>query len=90
MTKTVTVFRAATVGAAWLALAAGAQAQEHTPSISGNSWIAIGLVVGLVLLVFFFISGTLSVSRRDKSEDDDAGVGILEGIDEDDEKPRKR
>jgi hypothetical protein len=91
MTKTVLGFlRAGVAVAAWLTLAAGAQAQEHTPTISGNSWIAIGLLVGLVLLVLFFISGTLSISRRDKSDDDDAGVGILDGIDEDDEKPKRR
>lgn len=90
MTNSVTAFRAGAIGIASLTFAAHAQAQEHTPSISGNSWVAIGLVVALVLLIFFFISGTLSISRRDKRDDDAAGVGILEGIDEDDEKPRRR
>lgn len=90
MTYPMTVSRAGVIGIASLALAACAQAQGQTPSISGNSWVAIGLVVALVLLIFFFISGTLSISRRDKRDDDDAGVGILEGIDEDDEKPRRR
>ena len=79
-------FRTCAVGAAWLAVAASAHAQGQAPSISGNSWVAIGLVVALVLLIFFFISGALSITRRDKP-DDDAGVGVLEGIDEDDERP---
>jgi hypothetical protein len=42
------------------------------------------------VLIGLFISGALSISGRDKSDEDEAGVGILEGIDEDDDKPKKR
>ena len=75
------------------ALAGGANAafaQAQAPTISGNGWVAIAVIVGLVVLIGLFISGALSLSRRDKSDEDEAGVGILEGIDEDDDKPKKK
>lgn len=66
-----------------------AYAQEQSPSISGNAWVAIAIIVGLVVLIMLFISGAISLSRRDRP-DDDGGVGILEGIDEDDDEPKRR
>lgn len=70
-------------------LADAALAQAHTPSISGNSWVAIGIIAGLVLLILLFIGGVIGISKRDTG-DDDGAVGILEGIEEDDPKPRRR
>lgn len=65
-------------------------AQAQAPTITGNGWAAIAIIAVLVVLIGLFISGALSISSRDKSDEDDAGVGILEGIDEDDDKPKKR
>jgi hypothetical protein len=65
--------------------AAFAQAQAQTPAISGDSWVAIAIVVGLVVLIFLLISGALSLSKRDKSDAEDTGIGII-GPDEDDDK----
>jgi flagellar biosynthesis/type III secretory pathway M-ring protein FliF/YscJ len=56
----------------------------------GDPVIAIGVIVVLVLLLWLFIRGVLSIAGRDKSDEDDAGVGVLEGIDEDDDKPKRR
>lgn len=75
------------------ALVGGADAafaQAHAPTITGNGWVAIAVIVGLVVLIGLFISGALGLSSRDKSDEDEAGVGLLEGIDEDDDKPKKR
>ncbi len=71
-------------------VATPAFAAANTPSLSGNSWIAIAIVLGLVAVVVLFIRGALGVSKNDKSDDDDAGVGILEGIDDDDEDKKKK
>ena len=74
-----------------LVVATGAaRADAATPSFMGDPVIAIGIVVVLVALVWLLISGALSISSRDKSDEDEAGVGILEGIDEDDDKPKRR
>lgn len=62
-----------------------AQAAAQTPSISGDSWVAIAIVVGLVVLIFLLISGALSLSKRDKSDAEDTGIGII-GPDEDEDK----
>jgi len=59
--------------------------QAQTPSISGNSWVAIAIVGGLVLLIFLLIGGALSLSKRDKSDAEDTGIAII-GPDEDDDK----
>lgn len=81
------------LGAALMALAAAtgaAHAQAQTPSFMGDPVIAIGILVVLIVIVWFLIRGSLNISARDKA-DDDAGVGVLEGIDEDDEdKPKRR
>jgi hypothetical protein len=78
-------------GLATLAAATGAaRADGVTPSFMGDPVIAIGILVVLIVLVWLLISGALSISSRDKSDEDDAGVGVLEGIDEDDDKPKRR
>jgi hypothetical protein len=68
-----------------------ALAQAQTPSISGNSWVAVGIIIGLVLLILFFIRASLRISQVDDTSDaEDEGVGVFEGIEEDDAKPKKR
>lgn len=59
----------------------------QTPSFNGNSWIAIGIIVAIVAFIGFLISGALSVSKIDDTPPDaDQGVGVFEGIEEDDER----
>jgi hypothetical protein len=81
------------LGASAIALAGAtvaARADAATPSFMGDPVIAIGIIVVLIALVWLLISGVLSISSRDKSDEDDAGIGLLEGIDEDDDKPKRR
>jgi hypothetical protein len=75
-----------------LAFAGDALAQQaQTPSISGNSWVAIGIILALVVLILFFIRSAIRVSEVDDTADsEDEGVGVFEGIEEDDPKPKKR
>lgn len=81
--------QAAVALSAVLASAGAAFAQAQTPSISGNSWVAIAIVVGLVVLIFLLISGAISLSKRDGDDADDAGIGII-GADDDDDRPRRK
>ncbi len=76
--------------ALFLTTAAPALADISQPSISGNSWIAIAVIIGLVAVIALFISGVLSVTKGEKSSDDGAGVGVLDGIDDDDDEPEKK
>lgn len=86
-----TFARALGVLGAVCASAGVAFAQAQTPTISGNSWVALAVIGGLVVLLLLFISGAISLSRRDDtSDEEDEGVGVFEGIEEDDPKPRKR
>lgn len=83
----------ALVSAMALAMATGAaqaQAEAKTPTFYGDPLIAIGILVALILIVWFLIRGSLGIAARDKSDDDAAGVGILEGIDEDEDRPKRR
>lgn len=80
----------------WSVLAAGmspsaAFAQAQTPTISGEGWVAYAIIAGLVLLIMLFISGAISLSKRDDtSDEEDEGVGVFEGIEEDEPKPKRR
>ena len=57
-----------------VAAAAGAgHAQAETPTFMGDPLIAIGILVVLILIVWFLIRGSLGISARDKSDEDDAG-----------------
>jgi hypothetical protein len=77
--------------AALLASAGAADAAAQAPTITGNSWVALAIIGGLVLLILLFISGTLRLSQiDDTSDEEDEGVGVFEGIEEDDPKPRRR
>lgn len=81
------------LGASAIALAGAtgaARADVATPSFMGDPVIAIGIIVVLVVLVWLLIRGALSISSRDKSDEDEAGIGVLEGIDDDDDKPKRR
>lgn len=76
--------------ALFLATAVPALADIQQPSITGNSWVAIAIIIGLVALIALFISGVLNISKGEKSSDDGAGVGVLDGIDDDDDEEDKK
>jgi hypothetical protein len=68
-----------------------AQATAQTPSISGNGWVALGIIVFLVAAVWFMISGALHLERRDAtlgrgvgSRRDRGWFGLSGGADDDD------
>jgi hypothetical protein len=67
-----------------------AQADAGVPGFMGDPVIAIGILVVVVALIWILIRGALGIASRDKSDEDEAGVGVLEGIDEDDDKPKRR
>ena len=75
----------AVVGATGVALA-----DAGVPAFMGDPVIAIGILVVVVALIWLLIRGVLGIAARDKSDEDEAGVGVLEGIDEDDDKPKRR
>jgi hypothetical protein len=86
------ILRSVLVFGAYAAAASTAHADGAAPAIDGNGWIAIAIILALVAVVVLMISGAISISGRDKPDGDEAGFGVLEGIDDDDddEKPKKR
>jgi hypothetical protein len=60
---------ATTASVAFLGSAGVAQATARTPSISGNGWVALGIIAFLVGAIWLMISGALHLERRD------AGLG---------------
>jgi len=58
------ISRAAAPLAVYAATVSVASAQGSAPEITGNGWIAIAVIVGLVAFVVILISGALNVSRR--------------------------
>ena len=85
-----TIMRLGVSVGALAAAASVARADASPMAIMGDPLIAIGILVVLVLIIWLVIRGALSLSARDKSDEDEAGVGVLEGIDEDDDKPKRR
>ena len=79
-----------TAAAICMATLGVASAQGAAPAITGNGWIAIAVIGGLVLFVVLLISGVMSVSSRSDDDGDTAGFGILEEIDEDDDRRKRK
>jgi hypothetical protein len=74
-----------------LAAPSVASAAERTPTITGDGWVALGIIVVLVAVVALLIRGTLSVSDRDTSDDDGGGVlPFFPDDDDDEERPRRK
>lgn len=83
-----TLTDAALAAATALLLAApAARADASVPSVSGDVLLGIGALVAAVI-IWIVIRVALNMSRNNEGEDDKAGVGILDGIDEDDDKKR--
>jgi len=80
------------IAAASLALAAAAEAQERAQSLtfSGNAWVAIGIIVGLIFLIILMIAGVIGVSARGETASDDGGALPIFETDEEEEQQRKR
>lgn len=54
-----------TASVAFFASSGIAQATARTPSLSGNGWVALGIIAFLVGVIWFLISGALHLERRD-------------------------
>lgn len=72
------------------ALATSGARADLAPSTTSNALFLIGAVVVLVVVLWLLIRGALSLSGNADDNDDAAGVGTLEGIDEDDEGRKKK
>lgn len=53
------------VAAVLLASSTPAAALARTPSISGNGWVALGLIVAFIGLIVMVVMGALHLERRD-------------------------
>ena len=58
---------AAAAAAAFLASVEAAHAVARTPSISGNGWVALGIIAFVVGAIVLMIRGALHLERRDAS-----------------------
>lgn len=70
-----------------LALASPALADASVPSVSGDVLLGVGAVVAAII-IWVVIRAALRISGNSGDGDDKAGVGILDGIDEDDDPKR--
>jgi hypothetical protein len=62
------ILRGLCLAAASLALSAGPSAASiiaRTPTISGNGWVALGILGAFIGTVYMMIAGALHVERRD-------------------------
>lgn len=71
-----------------LVVAGPARADVAAGPSQGELLLLVGGIVAAIV-IWLLIRGALSLSGKEP-ENDDAGVGALEGIDEDDEDGRKR
>lgn len=81
--------RAALVAAVplFLAMSPAAYADASVPSLGGDVMLGVGALVAAVIL-WFVIRAALNMSGGAGDDDDKAGVGILDGIDEDDDRKK--
>ena len=71
-----------------LVLPGFARAADGQPSDFGGPLFLVGAAIVVVLILWIVIRGALNLTNRDEQEDDPAGVGVLEDIDEDDKKKK--
>jgi len=65
-----------------------AAATSHTPSISGNGWVAMALLIGFIGLIVLVVYGTLHLEKRDARlgrRRDDGFLYPIPGGDDDDD-----
>jgi hypothetical protein len=73
-----------------LLLATTAARADLAPTSAGSSLFLVGAVAVLVIVLWLLIRGALSLPDSSNDTDDGAGVGTLEGIDEDEDERKKR
>jgi hypothetical protein len=82
-------YRSLGIGAAAVFAAAPSYASiiARTPTISGNGWVALGIIGFFVGTVYTLIMGALHVERRDarlgRRPQDDGWFGVIESRDDD-------
>jgi len=73
-----------------LFLTAAAARADLAPTPVSSPLFLIGAVAVLVIVLWLLIRGALSLPGNAGDSDDSAGVGTLEGIDEDDDERKKK
>jgi hypothetical protein len=73
-----------------LLLASTAARADLAPTSVGSPLFLLGAVAVLVIVLWLLIRGALTLPDSSSDSDDGAGVGTLEGIDEDDDERKKR
>ena len=73
-----------------LLLASTAARADLAPEPVSSPLFLIGAVAVLVIVLWLLIRGALSLPGNASDADDSAGVGTLEGIDEDDDERKKK
>lgn len=58
-------FAAAVVSLAFVSVSPAMAAVARTPSLTGNGWVALGILVAFVGAIWLMISGALHLERRD-------------------------
>lgn len=90
MTGYTTLYRALGIATASMLTAAPGYASiiARNPTISGNGWVALGIIGLFVGTIYMLIMGAMHVERRDASlgrrANDDGWFGIVERRDDDD------
>ena len=88
MTKSLTVL--GSVAALMIGSSGVALADLAPGGVGGNPLVLVGIGIVVLLVLWMLIRGALSLGGKDSADDDSAGVGPLEGIDEDDENRKKK
>lgn len=65
MSMAKTLRQTAALAGGYLATTSVAAADAHTPTISGNAWVAIAIIIGFVAIIYFVIMGALHIESRD-------------------------
>jgi hypothetical protein len=69
----------------WLSLPVAANAAVSARIISGNAWVAYGVIVALVAIIYIAIRGALSTGGGGGSRDGGHHHGWFGFVDDDDE-----
>lgn len=89
--STVAMFERGVVGAAIALIATPAVAQSvaHATSISGNGWVALGVIAVAIGFIFMIVFGALHLEKRDASlgrrKGDDGWFGVISSNGDDDD-----